>query len=196
MVKCCVLRFSGGDFINLDSVLEFHPFDDLGQPVRSVQPAPGSLGAEGEFEDHGGGGFPGETASGLGGAQPHRGEGRFDGVGGADVNPVLRWKIVENQQSITILGEAVGGLGILGLIGVDEEIESLPGLLPAFRHPDLMKTLLGLLLKGFGQFVEHVGRLVHPTALLARFAINLAQRRPKTQCAIAGGKFWPHLQSP
>ena len=33
MVKCCVLRFSGGDFINLDSVLEFHSFDYVGQPV-------------------------------------------------------------------------------------------------------------------------------------------------------------------
>ena len=33
MVKCCVLRFSGGDFINLDSVLEFHTFEYIGQPV-------------------------------------------------------------------------------------------------------------------------------------------------------------------
>ncbi len=36
MVKCCVLRFSGGDFINFDSILEFHTFDDLGHPFRSV----------------------------------------------------------------------------------------------------------------------------------------------------------------
>jgi hypothetical protein len=33
MVKCCVLRFSGGDFFNLESVLEFHTCDHLCHPV-------------------------------------------------------------------------------------------------------------------------------------------------------------------
>ena len=48
MVKFRVLRFTV--FIILDSVLEFHTFDHLGQPVRSVEPAPCSLSAQGQMK--------------------------------------------------------------------------------------------------------------------------------------------------
>ena len=33
IVKCCVLRFSGGDFFNFDSILKIHSFNHIGHPV-------------------------------------------------------------------------------------------------------------------------------------------------------------------
>ena len=36
--------------------------------------------------------------------------------------------------------------------------------------------------------VEHVGGLVHPTALLARRSVGLAQRLPEAERTVAGGQ--------
>jgi hypothetical protein len=40
--------------------------------------------------------------------------------------------------------------------------------------------------QGLGHLIENIGRLVHPAALLAGRRIDLAQRRPEAQGAIAG----------
>jgi hypothetical protein len=42
-----------------------------------------------------------------------------------------------------------------------------------------MQLLLGLGLQALGELVEHVGRLVHPAALLPRRGIDLAERLPR-----------------
>jgi hypothetical protein len=52
--------------------------------------------------------------------QPDGGERALDGVGGSQVNPVLGREVVEGQQHGAILGQALGGLGILGLIDSKE----------------------------------------------------------------------------
>ncbi len=49
----------------------------------------------------------------LGGAQSHRREGRFEGVGGAQVQPVLSRKIIKRQQAVAILGQTLGRFRIL-----------------------------------------------------------------------------------
>ena len=51
-------------------------------------------------------------------------------------------------------------------------------------HPDLVQGSLGFGLLTFGQFVEHVGRLMYPATLFARVAKNLRQHFPEAQCTI------------
>ena len=57
---------------------------------------------------------PGHTALGLGGTEPHGGKGGFDGIGGAQIKPVLRRKVIAGQQFFPVLFQAVGRLGLLG----------------------------------------------------------------------------------
>ena len=55
---------------------------------------------------------------------------------------------------------------------------------------------LGFGLQALGHLVEDVGRLMHPAALLAGLPINLAQRLPKPERAVAHGQTGACLQPP
>src|SRR5262249_2659638 len=87
-----------------------------------------------------------------------------------------------------------GRLGILRPIGGNEQIKGQLSPLAVWGHPDRLATLFGLRLAVLRQFVEHVGRLMHPTPLPARLAIHLAQRLPKTPRPIPNGQGGPVLQ--
>lgn len=55
---------------------------------------------------------------------PHGGEGDLDRVGGPQVSPVLGREVVEGEQHVAVLGQALRGHGILGFVG-QEPIEGL-----------------------------------------------------------------------
>src|SRR5688572_19136782 len=52
------------------------------------------------------------------------------------------------------------------------------------RQPARLEALLGLRLEVFGQLVQHIGRLMHPTPLPAGLPVHLAECLPKSQCPI------------
>ena len=60
--------------------------------------------------------------------------------------PVGRREIVEGKQLLTIFDKAVGGLGILVLIGFDKGVKGFVGALPGLSHPDVVERFFGLLL--------------------------------------------------
>jgi len=49
-------------------------------------------------------------------------------------------------------------------------------------HPNLMQRSLGFSLLTLRQFIEQVGRSMHPATLLAGAAEDLRQRLPFAQC--------------
>ena len=105
-----------------------------------------------------------------------------------------RGKIVKRQEDRAILGQALGGLGILGLIRSHAEVKRHLGTLAVGRQPDGLEALFGLRLEVLRQFVKAVGRLMHPTPLAARLAIHVAQRCPKPHRAIPNGQGGAVLQ--
>ena len=128
-----------------------------------------------------------EASSGLVGTCAHGDKRRCDRMGCPTMPPVLGRKIVKRSQHLTVLGQALSRLRILPFIGGDEEVKRYRGTLAVGRHPDGLQALLGLRLQVFGQCVEHVGRLLHPTQLPTRRAVHVAQRLPATPCPIPQG---------
>jgi hypothetical protein len=80
--------------------------DQMGRVHRS----PAGLGGLDQLEGHGQAGGPRAWPLGDLGAMPHGGEGAFDGVGRAQVDPVLGREIVEGQQLIDVVGDLGDGL--------------------------------------------------------------------------------------
>jgi hypothetical protein len=117
---------------------------------------------------------------------PHGREGAFDRVCRSQVLPVLGGKIVEGEQRLAILLQAFGGLLVFARVGLDEGVERGLGLGLGFRHPDRLQGPLDLAVLALWQPVQHVCRLVHPAALLARFRPYLAERLPEPGSAIGG----------
>src|SRR5207237_7104987 len=72
------------------------------------------------------------------GAVPHGGKGALDRVRGPQVFPVFGREIIECEQGLAILCQALGGLIVFQLIGCDEGVERGLGVLARLRHPDLL----------------------------------------------------------
>ena len=123
-----------------DTVDELYTLDELGQLVMPVEAAPALLGRLGEFEDHGERRLVGEAALRAHGSMPHGGKAAFDGVGGAQVLPVLGREVVEGQQCRAILGQAIDRLVVFDGLGPDEGIEGGFGVVPGLGHPDLLSA--------------------------------------------------------
>ncbi len=79
-------------------------------------------------------------------------------------------------------------------MGVEERLKGLLRLVAAFSHPNLVKSALGLRLETLGELVQHVSRLVHPTALMACLAVDFGERLPQAQSPIADGELGTDLQ--
>ena len=166
---------------------------------RSFEPpgsAPRLLGLLRQSEDHRERRLPREAAAHFASPKPYRRESRLDGIRRPDVPPVLGWEVVEGQELLPVLSKTLGRLRILRLIDFDEEAESLLGLSLRRSQVDLVQMLLGLRLLRLRQFVQHVGRLMHPASLLAYLAVDLAQRLPEAQRAVAAGQLRRDLQAP
>ena len=54
---------------------------------------------------------------------PHGGKGAFDRVRGPEVFPVFSGEIIECEQGLAILCQALGGLIVFPLVGCDEGVE-------------------------------------------------------------------------
>ena len=119
---------------HLYSVGEFHTGDDFWQLGMAIELAPAALGALDQLEDHGEGGFVRQTPFGADGAMADGREGALDWVRGAQVLPMFRGEIVEGQERVPILAEAIGRLGVFEPVGLDEGVEGALGRL-ARRAP-------------------------------------------------------------
>src|SRR5258708_1282597 len=98
--------------------------------------------------------------------------------------PVLGREVVESEQRVSILAQAVGRLLVFQRVALDEGVErQLCGDL-RFSHPYLLQRAFGFRLLALRQLGEHVRGLVHPAALLARFRPDLAGGLPEPECAI------------
>ena len=169
--------------------------NDVGDLVRAVQAAPLLAGRLAQLEDHGERRHAAEAAFGLGGPEAHGRKGAFDGIGGANVLPVLGREVVDGEQHVAVLGQAGHRFVVLGARGLEEEVEGLLGHRAGLGHPDVLSVLLGAWLDGLRELVEHVGGLVHPTALLARRPVDLAQGFPETKRPVAGGQLGRNRQA-
>ena len=94
---------------NLDSVSEYAE-NDFRQLVMAVETAPASLGGFGELEDHRQRGLVRETSLRAHGAVTHGRERALDDVRRAQMLPVFGGEVVEGEQRLAILDQALGRL--------------------------------------------------------------------------------------
>src|SRR5262245_44016834 len=106
----------------------------------------------------------------------------------AKVFPVLGWEVVERQERVSILAQAVGRLLVFWRVALDEGVERQLGGGLGFGHPDLLQRAFGLRLLALRQLGEHVRGLVHPAALLARFRPDLTGGLPEPERTIGDGE--------
>src|SRR5437764_15458371 len=95
---------------NLDSVGELYTENEFRQLVVAIEATPAFLSGLGELEDHGERCLVRETSLGAHRAVAHRRERAFDDVGRAQMLPMLGWAVVEGEQAITILDQALDRL--------------------------------------------------------------------------------------
>jgi len=176
---------------DLNPVVELYSQDDFRQEVVAFETTPALLGSLSKLEDHCQCGVVGETTLRSSRAMTDRGKGALDWVCAPQVFPMLGGKVVEGEQRVTIFGKAFGRLLVLETVGLDEDVESGFGGAPGLCHPDIVQRALGLGVQAVGQFVEHVGGLVHPTTLHSRSRPNLPDCLPETERAIADGQLRP-----
>ena len=107
-----------GDFLDVFtySIFENNILDDLSQAGNSIQFSPVPLGAFHQHEHSGQDAFPRHTTPGLGGSEPHRGEGGLNRMGGPQMNPALGREVVEGRQFFPILLQTVSGLRVSGSV--------------------------------------------------------------------------------
>src|SRR5438128_11205220 len=115
---------------------------------------------------------------------PHGGEGAFDGVGGPQVLPMLSREVIERQQRLPVLRQAIYRLVVLDGVSLDKGVESGVGVLLRLGHPDVLQSALSLRLLALWQPIEHVRRLVHPAALTASLGPHLLDGLPEAESAV------------
>jgi hypothetical protein len=108
---------------NFDSVGELYTEDDFGQLVVAIEATPVSLGGFAELEDHGERGLVGKTSLGTHPAVADCCERTFDDVGRAQMFPVLGREVVEGEQRLAILDQALDRLVVFDGPSFDEGVE-------------------------------------------------------------------------
>src|SRR5438132_1032166 len=106
--------------------------------------------------------------------------------------PVLGGEVVERQQCVAILDQAVDRLVVLDAPAFDEGVERREGILLGLGHPDLLQRPLGFRLRALRQLVEDVGSLVDPTTLAARLRPQFFDRLPKAERAVGDRELGCH----
>jgi len=104
-------------------------------------------------------------------------------------------EVVEGEQDVSVLLQALDRFGELGSVPFAELLERLQRLALGRGHVHLVEQPLGAGLNLLGHLVQHVGGLVNPAALLARLGEHLGQRRPEAQRAVAHGQPGRFLES-
>jgi len=77
---------------------------------------------------------------GLPGAVAYGGEGRLDGVGGADVDPVFGREVVESEQHLLIFSQTLAGFGVFGLVAFEKCVILNPAVGNCFSWMGLHKN--------------------------------------------------------
>ena len=108
---------------DLDSVGELYTEYDFRQLVVAIEATPAFLGSLGELEDHGERGLIRKTSLGAYRAMANGRERAFDDVGRAQMFPVLGGEVVESQQRVAILDQALDRLVVFDAPGLDEGVE-------------------------------------------------------------------------
>jgi hypothetical protein len=103
---------------------------------------------------------------------------------------MLRWKIVERQPDISVLGQAFCCFGILALVYRYEQVKSYLCTRAIWGHPDRLGPLFRLRLHLMGELVRHVSGFIHPAALPVRLPVDVTQGFPESQGAITNGEGW------
>src|SRR5215468_3707229 len=98
--------------------------------------------------------------------------------------PVLGREVVEAQQRVAILDQALDCLVVFDAPGLDEGVEGGKRILLGLGHPDFLQRALGFRLLAVWQFVEDIGSFVHPAALATRLGPDLFHRLPESERAI------------
>ena len=127
-----------------NAVDELCSFDDLQDELMLVEPSPMLLRGLGEFEDHRQGSSAGAAALGSFRAVSNGREGRFDRVGGSDVDPVLGGEVVEGEQYIFVIAQAGAGSWKLWFVQLEEVITGFMSVLLRLGHVHVVDHLLGL----------------------------------------------------
>ena len=96
---------SGGGLKLLDAIDECNALNDLGHTVCAIELSPFALSRHHQLESHGEAGFSTEAPFGFAGTMADRGESAFDWVGGSDVLPVFRRKVIESEQGLAVLDQ-------------------------------------------------------------------------------------------
>src|SRR5690606_687748 len=99
--------------------------------------------------------------------------------------PMLSGEVEESQQRLTVLRQAVDGLGIFGLIFVDEDGHRGLGGGSVRRVADFPEVILHVGLNRLWHLVEHVEDFVLPAPLVAGRWKDLIERFPETERAVA-----------
>lgn len=103
-------------------------------------------------------------------------------------------EVVERQQRLTVLGQALGGLVVFEAVGLDKGVEGGLGLGPGLGHPDVVQRALGLGLRALGQFVEEVRGFMDPAALAAGLGPHFLDRLAEAERAVGDGAFGSDLE--
>src|SRR5207342_3812627 len=113
----------------------------------------------------------------------------------SQVLPVLGREVVEREQRIAVLGQAIARSLVFDLVGFDKGFQGRNGILLGLGHPDLLQRTLGLGVQALRQLVQDVGGLVHPAALLAGCRPHLAKRFPEAERPVSDRNLRPSRQA-
>jgi hypothetical protein len=128
-------------FGDLDAVAADDAPDHLGHLNFALPPAPGLQGGHDELEDHQRGGCLRKGTFGADRAMPDGGEHTRDRIRGLHVVPVLGGEVIEGQQGVAVLGQALDGTGVLGPMLLLDDGEGGFRRLAVRRHPTLLPLL-------------------------------------------------------
>ncbi len=158
-----------------------------------VRLGPGIAGAVRKWRNgyHGERGLVRQAPLGADRAVADRRERAFDDVGRAQMLPVLGREVVEGQQRIAILDQALDSLVVLDAPGFDEGVKGEERILPGLGHPDLLQCPFGFRLLALRQLVQDVGGLVDPAALAAGLRPHFLDRPPEAERAVGDREFGP-----
>src|ERR1700704_6129473 len=130
------LSLRSGD---LDSVGELYTEYDFRQLVVTIETTPAFLGGLGELEDHGERGLVREASLRANGTMAHGRERAFDDVSRAQMLPVLGREVVEGEQRVAILDQALDRLVVFDAPGLDEGVERHERIPFSVDHPDFLQ---------------------------------------------------------
>src|SRR5215469_12794853 len=97
------------------------------------------------------------------------------------MRPMLGWEVVKGKQDFLILLQAFAGFWEFGLVTGNELIVSCQSCFARRRQVHFMDQLLSFALNALRHFIQDVGCLMHPAALLSDGAKFFLQSDPEAE---------------